>query len=63
MIEFLMKFVAVIAIIVFTVGLAIGGITLFEYISILSICWIVVPILAIIVLPCLIGLVAWLWSR
>lgn len=63
MIEFLMKFVAVIAIIVFTVGLAIGGITLFEYISILSICWIVVPILAIIILPLLLILVEWLCRR
>lgn len=63
MIKFLTKTVAVIGTMVGTVGLLMGKVTLLEYITMLSICWIGLPLFAIIVLPFLIGLVAWLWSR
>lgn len=63
MMKFIIKVAAVIATMVGTVGLLMGKVTLLEYIVMLSICWIGLPLFAIIVLPCLIGLVAWLWSR
>lgn len=63
MMRFIIKVTAVIATMVGTVGLLMGKVTLLEYITMLSICWIGLPIFAIIVMPFLIGLVAWLWSR
>lgn len=63
MMDFIIKVVAVIATMVVTVGLLMGKVTLLGYIFILSTCWIVLPLFIIIVLPCLIGLVAWLWNR
>lgn len=61
--DFIIKVVAVITTMVITVGLLMGKVTLSGYIIILSTCWVFLPLFAIIVLPCLIGLVAWLWNR
>lgn len=63
MMRFIIKVVAVIATMVGAVGLLMGKVALLEYITMLSICWIGFPLFAIIVLPFLVGLVAWLWSR
>ena len=63
MMKFLTKTVAVIGTLCGLVFALMGGLTWLQYMIVLAICWIGAPLFAIIVLPCLIGLVAWLWSR
>lgn len=63
MVKFIIQVTAVIATMVGAVGLLMGKVTLLEYITMLSICWIGLPLFAIIVLPFFVGLIAWLWSR
>ena len=63
MMKFLTKTVAVIGTLCGLAFALMGGLTWLQYMIVLAICWIGVPLFTIIVLPCLIGLVAWLWSR
>lgn len=63
MIQFISKVAAVIGTLCGLAFALIVGLTWLQYMIVLDICWICVPLFSIIVLPCLIGLVAWLWSR